>query len=1576
MKPVEIEFLMRDRLTSGMANAGKGVDAFGDRVDANTRKLRGMGDVMESEGTRIEKAGKRLMQGAAAYLTVDKGSELIQRMIDIRAERQMLEKSFEVLLQSKSEAKSMLQEMISLAVDSPLELTPIAKGGQTLLGFGVDASKVMDILRQLSDISMGNQQRFESLALAYAQVQAAGRLMGQDLLQLVNAGFNPLKIISGQTGKSMAVLKKEMEEGKISAEMVAGAFAKATSEGGQFYNMTQMQAEGIQGVKSTYHDAIVTMYNDWGQRNEELIISGYKMATEVVKNYEPIIKTLGTIVATYGTYKAALIATHAIEQAQTTTRYKMEIEELTKLLPQKQAAADADLHAAVASGRLTQAKAEELAAVRTEVVAKLEELRMNQALAQSELATATATHKAALQRALDSKAMVSQREMELSLAKLGGDAAQIESAQKALLEAQEQRHIAVKERKATADALSIARSKASAATTAVETMQTKANTAATIAATRAQNLFVIAGRKVTAVMHAMKAAFMSNPVGMILTGIVAVTTAMSLFSDKTKEAEEDVLGLARANKKAGEEYDSQAAKIKTLQGIIENGNVAYDERRRAIDELKAIIPEYNGQLSEEGTLISNNTEAIKEYLVQLERQIKLKAVQDELEEAYKTQRQQQKTYDTARQKLSGMQTNSAYSQTPIIDVAGWLGMRDIQKAQEQVDKAKTELESTNRIIAELNAEIASTASAADGTGPAVKTYAEQLAEAADKVNRLKKELADLVAGKGAEADFAKAIKDKKKELATAQENYDALRGIDKSTKKAGTDANRQKVEIAERKAQIEEYARQVAQQIARAEEEIDQAQIEAMEEGVTKEQAQIEFNYRKLIRENTERQAEMVKELQKAERLRWENEHPDYKNKGQVFTPRTTAADLSPEQFQVLKKYTDAANAYKAKADADLLKETLNRYATYEQEREQIAKEYDERIALMQSNNGDGKYDGNIEKARQEKDQMLAELDASMQASSDLWGRLFDSYSNYTNSQLREIITNAQQVLDYVNSTDAKDITPQFGMSAEQLKNLKANAAGLAAAYDALGSKLNALNKRNPFGAMIRNAQQLKKNTADISKAERDLADVQEKGDKQTIKNAKEKLAGLQRQRDMLKGDLKEAAKSAISYLMDVGASFEEIGAASGDAGLESFGKTLGDLGGIAQSFMQGGPIAAGITAITTGLTAIFSSIAKYRAALKQANDDRIAFAHEYKMAMSDIRLEAEQAANAFGEDAFAKAIAALEELRNNYEDFISEVNKNDKVTNATGSFWGNWKQKLYEAKGITTNLQSMWIQTRHATWFRKEKGFYVKDMYPELFSGEFGFDVEAARALLATNNQLNDEAKRQLQEVIDLYDQWKEAEEQFKEYLDETFGEIGSGLGNAIVDAFQNGTDAMEGWGQSFSNVLENLGKQMMQTIFFQKHFDQLQDDLTKIYETYGDDPRTVAKKSQELLGNFFKGMAGTVDQAEDWYLDWVEQAKKYGFDMSGEKDKDDASQQQSGQAGAFQTMSQDTGTELKGLFTAVQMHVSNIDDKLDDVSGGIYRIGDKIAEVAENTRRSADRLDEVAEDIKAIKRDGLKVK
>ncbi|MBZ0097436.1 MAG: tape measure protein, partial [Taibaiella sp.] len=115
----------------------------------------------------------------------------------------------------------------------------VYKNSQTLMGFGVAADNVMPRIKMLGDISMGNKQRFEMLTLAYAQTQAAGRLMGQDVLQMINAGFNPLQEISLMTGVSMAKLKERMEQGAISSDMVTKAFEHATKAGGRFFNMTE-----------------------------------------------------------------------------------------------------------------------------------------------------------------------------------------------------------------------------------------------------------------------------------------------------------------------------------------------------------------------------------------------------------------------------------------------------------------------------------------------------------------------------------------------------------------------------------------------------------------------------------------------------------------------------------------------------------------------------------------------------------------------------------------------------------------------------------------------------------------------------------------------------------------------------------------------------------------------------------------------------------------------------------------------------------------------------------------------------------------------------------------------------------------------------------------------------------------------------------------------------------------------------------------------------------------------------------------------------------------------------------------
>lgn len=259
-----------------------------------------------------------------------------QEIINVRGEMQMLETSFEVLLGGKG-VPAFMSEIKQFAVDSPLSLSGVSQAAQTLLGFNVEAEKVIPTIKQLGDISMGNEQRFQSLALAFAQMSSTGKLMGQDLLQMINAGFNPLSVISEKTGKSIAELKKEMESGAISSQMVADAFASATAEGGKFYGMTQKQAEGIKGLQAQFEGAWQDAYNEMGQKGEKLITDMYKMGISVAENYEKIGRVITSLIATYGAYKAALVVVTSAEKGWTLaqmTQYKwlVMVEKAQKLL--------------------------------------------------------------------------------------------------------------------------------------------------------------------------------------------------------------------------------------------------------------------------------------------------------------------------------------------------------------------------------------------------------------------------------------------------------------------------------------------------------------------------------------------------------------------------------------------------------------------------------------------------------------------------------------------------------------------------------------------------------------------------------------------------------------------------------------------------------------------------------------------------------------------------------------------------------------------------------------------------------------------------------------------------------------------------------------------------------------------------------------------------------------------------------------------------------------------------------------------------------------------------------------------
>jgi tape measure domain-containing protein len=236
-----------------------------------------VGEVYLEIGARDSKLNASLSAAKAGALSLDKqfsaiGSTIARRLtltalaaglgyvavaaVKSAAAFEKAETSMATMLGSADRARQMMKDLAALGAETPLTLPGLQNNARLLLNFGIAAEEIIPTLRMLGDVAGGDEERMSRLALAFGQMTSTGRLMGQDLLQMINSGFNPLQAISEKTGESVASLKKKMEEGAISSKMVTDAFKSVTSEGGKFYNMMKAQSVTLSGQFSTLKDNI------------------------------------------------------------------------------------------------------------------------------------------------------------------------------------------------------------------------------------------------------------------------------------------------------------------------------------------------------------------------------------------------------------------------------------------------------------------------------------------------------------------------------------------------------------------------------------------------------------------------------------------------------------------------------------------------------------------------------------------------------------------------------------------------------------------------------------------------------------------------------------------------------------------------------------------------------------------------------------------------------------------------------------------------------------------------------------------------------------------------------------------------------------------------------------------------------------------------------------------------------------------------------------------------------------------------------------------------------------------------
>ena len=318
-------------LTQEQATARLSVKKLRDEYEAFREEGGGTAETMGLLTDKMKEMGAMLVGGMGL-------KELASKVISVRSEFESMETSLKVLLGGSEERlNNVMGQIKEYALASPLNTKDMVGAVQMMTSFGIEAEKSIDYLKAIGDVSMGDAGKFNSLALAFSQMSSAGKLMGQDLMQMVNAGFNPLEEISRKTGKSIGELKNEMSKGAITSKMVQDAFISATSAGGKFYGMSSEGAKTLNGQISMLQESFDNMFNEIGSKGEGVVMMSVKAATSLVENYEQVGRVIVGLATAFGIYRTAVaLATmttngYTIAETIAYTRTLL-LEKATKLL--------------------------------------------------------------------------------------------------------------------------------------------------------------------------------------------------------------------------------------------------------------------------------------------------------------------------------------------------------------------------------------------------------------------------------------------------------------------------------------------------------------------------------------------------------------------------------------------------------------------------------------------------------------------------------------------------------------------------------------------------------------------------------------------------------------------------------------------------------------------------------------------------------------------------------------------------------------------------------------------------------------------------------------------------------------------------------------------------------------------------------------------------------------------------------------------------------------------------------------------------------------------------------------------
>lgn len=1016
------------------------------------------------------------------------------------------------------------------------------------------------------------------------------------------------------------------------------------------------------------------------------------------------------------------------------------------------------------------------------------------------------------------------------------------------------------------------------------------------AATKAQ---IIVQRGLNAVMKA-------NPIVLVASALAALVGSYVLFSDGTKSTTEIITGL---NESLGdlqnnfEELSHTDMMIEEYEELSQKQNKTAEESKKLNTITTALYEKFGGAIEvvdEYGNAIGLSAERMRELNKQ-QRQNIIDGMNVELKEADERAEEVRKKIEKLTNQIrtgsgrayvgKGLEGGIDFGYITDEDIDNFKKQRkdyqdELLKLEDSAKKTRDFLnslgeteggESSETVFSGWRKSIADFVSGnkllKDLTPKETEEYVDWFNRLKDAISEAKEDLAKMNGTTGLfDDDTVKQQQEYVSALERLQKKFNISLGEGGSGGKDWSEVLRQQMS-------------QLQSERVSAELQLEQAVINSMSEGGDKELAQLRLNHRKRMAEIEKQKDDLVDKAREAEKAQWMQANPGAKESS--FVSKISGVGNLPKEFQdIVSGLIKTENELYKKSIEDYYTNIAKEFQGYLEKRKAVEEEYArKRAALFQS----GASSETIQEADYQEQQTLQRIDAEFAQRERTFREWASQITNIGLEELRRMLMEAEA----------------------QLRLAEINASvGNASGTDLAVARAKVVKIREQLES---------------------LHETDAEGSKKS----------------------KEGWEDTYKVLEKVNRSFEEIGdSVGGVAGdiIKQAGKMAGSILQVVNSvnvlkagfkgLESASPLLAGISAglsVITGIIGLFDRtdyMEEFREEAEKLNDEL----HKVK---ENARIDSGAHDTIFGNDAWANAtdnISAANDALERYETTMKEISQR-KIFGYLPKIFRGLRNGLLDNltfDNVADSLKNMQVQIRHSTWFRSAKYMSLAYAAPELFNSDDTVNMDALAEFVDSDmfQKLSEENQQYLQDMLDNWSTYEDALSSVKDYLTDIFGDLGDTMMDALVDAFENGTDAAEAFTDSVSDMLEQMAKNMIYSVTLGPLFEQAQEDMLAIM---GDE----AKSNEEKFSGYTAIMQGLISDAlaqqglaTNLMKEYQDMAEKAGLEIfTPEKDEE----KQTGLSASIQGVTEDTANLLGSYLSAIRHDVSVNRQVLESIGGNL---------------------------------------